>query len=74
MLLNERNSVLFTLGGCGGLEKKPDFGRFLFGEGVVILEGLIFNNFYYGKLWVCLGAYTNNVKCMCNSVCGHIID
>ena len=38
------------LGGCGGLER-TDCSQFLYWEGVVVLEELLFHSFYIGKVW-----------------------
>ena len=39
-----------TMGQCGGLER-TDFLQFLLWEGVVVLKELIFNSFYFRRLW-----------------------
>ena len=38
------------LGGCGGLERTA-FEQFLCLKGVVVLKELIFNSFYFGRVW-----------------------
>ena len=50
MFLKELNLTVSTLGGCGGLER-TDSKQFLLWEGVVVLKELIFNSFYFGRLW-----------------------
>ena len=42
--------MVSILGGCGGLER-TDFEQFLFWEGVMVLKELIFNSFYFVKVW-----------------------
>ena len=39
-----------TLGRCGGLER-TDCSQFLYWEGVVVLQELIFHSFYFGRVW-----------------------
>ena len=39
-----------TFRGCGGLER-TDFEQFLLWEGLVVLKGLSFNSFYFGRVW-----------------------
>ena len=39
-----------SLGGCDGLER-TDFEQFLLWEGVVVMKELIFNYFYFGRVW-----------------------
>ena len=50
MVLKELILTVSTLGGCGGLER-TDFKQFLPWEAVVVLKELIFNSFYFGRLW-----------------------
>ena len=38
--------IIFILGGCSGLENN-DFGKFLIQECVVVLKGLILDNFHF---------------------------
>ena len=50
VVLKELIFTVSTLGGCGGLER-TDFLQFLLWEGVVVLKELIFNSFYFGRVW-----------------------
>ena len=50
MVLKELILTVSTLGGCGGL-KRTDFYQFLLWEGLVALKELIFNSFYFGRVW-----------------------
>ena len=53
MVLRELTCKEFlTLGGCSGLER-TDFNSFCLGQGVVILEELIFKSSNFGR--VCSG-------------------
>ena len=37
---------------CGGLERTDFLQSFIFfGVGVVVLKELIFNSFYFGRMW-----------------------
>ena len=50
MVLKE---LIFTISmreECGGLER-TDFLQFLCWKGVVVLKELIFNSFYFGRVW-----------------------
>ena len=40
-----------TLGGCGYCVRTDDFELFPLREGVVVLKGLSFNHFHFGKMW-----------------------
>ena len=42
--------TVFTLTGCGGLER-TDFLQFLLWVCLVVLKKLIFNSFYFGRVW-----------------------
>ena len=46
---HEGNYLVSTLGGCGGLQR-TDF-KFPFWGAVVVLKELIFNSFYFGRVW-----------------------
>ena len=50
MVLKELILTVSTMGGCGSLER-TDFSQFIIWEGVVVLKELIFNSFYFGKVW-----------------------
>ena len=43
-------SILSILGGYDGLER-TGFGQFSLWEGFIILKGLIFYNFHFGRVW-----------------------
>ena len=49
VVLKELIFTVSNLGGCGGLERS-DFNSLLW-EGVVVLKELIFNSFYFGRVW-----------------------
>ena len=42
---------IFTLDGCGSLERTLDFQPFLPSEDVVVLKGMFFNNLHFGRMW-----------------------
>ena len=50
MVLKELVFYYFYLGRCGGLERS-DFKQFLLWEGVVVLKEMIFNSFYFERVW-----------------------
>ena len=50
MVMRKLILTVSTLGGCGGHER-IDFYQFLCWKGVVVLKELIFNNFYFGRVW-----------------------
>ena len=50
MVLKELIFMVFPFGGCGGLERTV-FKQFLHWEGVVVLQKLIFNSVYIGRVW-----------------------
>ena len=41
---------VYTLEGCGGLER-THFEQYLLWEGVVVLKELNFNSFYFERVW-----------------------
>ena len=47
MVLKELFLTVSTLGGCHGLDRT----YFKFLKGVVVLKELIFNSFYFGRVW-----------------------
>ena len=50
MVLKELILAFSTLGGCSCPERS-DSKQFLLWEAVVVLKELIFNSFYFGRLW-----------------------
>ena len=45
--------MVSTLSRCGGLER-TEFQQFLLWKGVVVLKELIFNSFYFVRVWCSL--------------------
>ena len=50
MILKELILTVSTLGGYSHLER-TDFYQFPLWVGVVVLKNLIFNSFYFGRVW-----------------------
>ena len=51
MFLKELILTVSPLGGCGGLERSHFLTGVLLWEGVVVLKELIFNSFFFGRVW-----------------------
>ena len=50
VILKDQFSTISTLEGCGDLVR-PHFGSFPLLEHVVVLKGVVLDNFHFGRMW-----------------------